>query len=326
MNKSWKWKTNYLKNNKEYLKRGTYSFLSNCRTLVCETVPKEIKAGFPSKKLSFKEMLMCILAKRDKVKVDEDGDKFKATVVYFSNEPKDTDRVIKFFDYESMRVLTKCQHDWQFNDYLRKRENYSKYFQVPSISNVDERDLCYTEEIIQKINYFDCDKKKIFILLADLYNKHFQNADCVERSICLENPQEFALSIIKDSKPFVAKSYLQHGDLSIDNFIFNGEKIIFIDFEHADYYVPYYDLFFLIVNSYVINGDETGIEIFLSGELDDYIGNTFCGMERPVSMAFLQFVVAFCHSRLKQHPQCAIAMKYMDVFERIFENLKERGV
>ena len=318
MNKTWKWKLDYLEHHKEYLKKGKYFIMPNMRTIINSAYKKDLYKKFPRNKNGIKSKLLYMIASLDKLKVEKNGNQLQATAVYFSNAGKDCDRVVKFFDYGKAQVLTKCQQKFQFESYLENRRVYSTYFKVPLLLHIDVENLTYTEEIVDKQNFYDLDKKVVLCKIAEIYHKHFSTTSSVKLTCCSELPP-FSF-VTEQDKNILVPCYLQHGDLSIDNFICMKDDITFIDFEHQGYYTPYYDLFFLIVNT----PDEKRRELLISGVFDKLISDTMKNEECPVRTAFKLFALMYYDKRLKQNSQSETCKQAVEVIERIYKALGRR--
>lgn len=120
---------------------------------------------------------------------------------------------------------------------------------------------------------------------------------------------------------------LQHGDLSADNMIYGKadgyEGYWWIDWEHLQERVFFYDVFFYIINTAVMDQNYVPTEEFLAGcydkclmKLFETAGHEYVAVERK--QLFLLFVIDFIKERLgKSGHQKAVA-QYREYLEKYF--------
>ncbi len=313
-----KWKVSYIKANKQYLRKGRYCFLPNLRTVVERRSRKTLRNLFPDNPISRRSKIKLFFANLKSINVARDGELFRANAVYFSNTGRDADRVIKFFDYSAGKVLTVCQNSAQFEKYFYNRDRYSRFYPVPRLLEKDAVKTRYIEEYIDKTSFPQNEEKAIYQNLTSLFSSLFEKNEYVFKKCEYDIP-----SALKDdiqSAPSFLKTFEQHGDLSIDNFICTNNGIVFIDFEHQGEYPIFYDLLFLITNSYIVNGKRTGIELFEQGFFDNYFAMALPDYETPVTDVLVSFILVFHEKRIKHISHRPIYGEYMDLFRRMIRN------
>ena len=258
----------FLKRNKSYLKKGVFVLHENLRTYVLKERKKD--TWFPGTKRTLKSKIKSSVARLFySVQVRKSGDDFSAQAVYFSTVPHVYNRDAKFFDYEGKRVRTVCQNKVRYDLYMRNRTYFEKYFPMVDLLSADEERLVFEERLIDKISVPKDAWESVFRTIFDTYSTYYQLSEIDKTRVayrCAQISESAA-----EAPEFTTTLFRQHGDLSSDNFIYdkNG-KVFFIDYDHANYYPVFYDLFFLIVNLHLWKGNDIGIRLLTRGAFDAY--------------------------------------------------------
>ncbi len=262
-----------MKRSSAYLKKGTYVLHDNLRTYLHTGADLSV-VNFPKGGKGKKNLLRRILGKAlYRVTVPCDGKTFSADAVYFATVPNPQYKDIKFFDFspENRRVLTLCANERRYDLYMKNRARVENRFPLPKLTYYDSEKLAYTEELVDGIAWQGSDREPaIYDALLAHYQKSYEAnetedftpsaADCERLPDALKMQERFPVT-------------LHHGDLSADNFKVSADgKLYFFDFDHANLFPLYYDVFFLMCNEAVINGNYTGTELFLQGAFDKYLG------------------------------------------------------
>lgn len=262
---------NFLKQHKAYLKKGVYVLHDNLRTYILKGY--KLDDWLPNSKHSLKNMIKILIARIFySVRIRDNGTEFSAQAVYFANTPDHSNRDAKFFDYESKRLRTICPNKARFDTYIHNWQYFKNYFPLPDLLFADEEHYVFDEKMIEKRSVPDSEWQTVFQTIFDIYSAYFNTPgidtkNVVYKCVYMKNEKN------EHSNQSITL-YRQHGDLSADNFIYDADgKVFFIDYEHADYYPIFYDLFFLIVHSYVWENNDIGIKLLESGAFDSYINS-----------------------------------------------------
>ena len=269
---------NDLKHNKkialektDYLKKGKYVLLPNMRTYVHKDKYKEALSHFPGgvkskAKLLFYKILRCFFA----FKIKNTGE-FNGEALYFSTVPNPAYRDCKVFSYDKEKVAIFCANRKRFDLYMKNR-NRNNMFPLPNLCEINEESLyvceeffCYKENIVYNF-------KELLHSLFDFYFNYYEKCNDLKESLhSLGNEELLCQDVKVEECPTL---YLHHADLSIDNLIYckkPSKRIVFIDFDHENYYPPFYDIFFLMFNQLISNNNGSMIELFNSGIYDKYL-------------------------------------------------------
>lgn len=282
-----KFQKDFLKQNQACLKKGTYVLHGNLRTYVLN---KHMKGNwFPTEKQSLKHMIKVLIARIFySVRVPKDGDKFSAQAVYFSTVPQIYNRDAKFFDYEAKKVRTICQNKIRYDLYMRNRVYFEQYFPMVQLLLADDERFVFEERMIDNKGVADGEWETVFRRIFDIYSAYYKTngIDKIKTDYHCTNISNSVTSGIS----FSTVLYRQHGDLSSDNFMYDADKrLFFIDYDHANYYPIFFDLFFLIVNLYITKRNDIGIRLLINGLFDAYFRDAAEGEILCVYDAFLVF-------------------------------------
>lgn len=277
---------------RHFIANGAYCIMPNLRTYY--RLGNYVE-GFPSFTLSKKLKLIYNIEKILPTLIISKSKRFNGTSIYFSNMPDITWADAKIFDYKSERVLTICPTQKRFETIIQNKELSAKYFPTTKVLKKDLDNYIYEEPFVK---HTIVDDKNILLILQrvlDFYCDFYSE------------------NLVKKEKTFI-----QHGDLSIDNVILNSDNdLYFIDFDHMENLPIFYDLFYLLTN------------IALTKETDKYINQlfTFENQEKlkciiklsqyeTLNDAFADFKTAFSNRWMKNMPQ-NIVERYKKIFAHI---------
>ncbi len=209
----------YLKNGLFYLNyKNGRSFVSNKQHI--GMLPKD---GQSRKLLLFLRTLSFCLPYINTV-----GKKrFQGEAVYFNNSSKEPSE-IKVFNYGKGVMMTIYFSKARYEQVKSLYETIHDLFPTPK-KQFNDLENYIIEEIVEGWGR-DNVSEEAFCALIEFYNLWFQ------KELLANNFK------VIDGNAY----YLQHGDLSLDNFNYSkdGHKLLFIDFDWLNYYPKYYDLFF----------------------------------------------------------------------------------
>lgn len=179
--------------------------------------------------------------------------------VYISNMPEIDYRDIKFFSLKQLKVLTICQSPRRYQRIIDKKKFLSAYYPIPKWVEVSDYDnLAFEEELIELKDRQTFICEDYLLKLVSFYENYFKK--------------------VRNNVTYCKNGlYYQHGDLSIDNVFedIDGD-LRFIDFDHSDFLPPFYDVFYQIVNNYIVNDDKEAI-VYLKKESVVRIISSFGG-------------------------------------------------
>lgn len=280
---------NFLKQHKAYLKKGVYVPHDNLRTYILKGY--KLNDWLPKGKYTLKKLVKKLVAHTlYTVRVFENGNDFTSQAVYFANTPPSnhSNRDVKFFDYESKTVRTICPNKARFDKYIHNWQYFKNYFPLPDLLFADEEHFVFDERMIEKRSVPDREWIYVFQTIFDIYAAYFHTPGVDKKNVAYKC--SYITNCDNEDCRFSVTLYRQHGDLSADNFIYDADgKVYFIDYEHADYYPCFYDLFFLIVHSYVWENNDIGIKLMESGAFDSYFSSAVESGISSVHDAFFVF-------------------------------------
>lgn len=217
----------------------------------------------------------------------ENGTEFSAQAVYFANTPDHSNRDAKFFDYENKTVRTLCPNKVRYDTYIHNWEYFKNYFPLVNLLSADEEHFVFDEKMIEKRSVPDREWETVFLTIFGIYSAYFHTPGVDKKDVVYKC--SYMPNCDNENSKFSITLYRQHGDLSADNFIYDKDgKLFFIDYEHADYYPCFYDLFFLIVHSCVWKNNDIGIKLLESGAFDSYFNG---GIESGISSVYDAFFI-----------------------------------
>lgn len=261
--------------NTDYLKKGFYVLHNNLHTYL-HLGTKHEAVKFPNGGTGLKHFFRLIVGRLFfTVYVPENGKKFRADSVYFTTVPNPNYRDAKFFDYctNEKKVLTHCANTKRYDLYIKNRSKAAVIFPLPKLLYHNENELVYMEEIINSIDWQKDEDMSacVYNSLFNFYINYYSQCDGKSFSKSVEDNANLP-SLLQ--MPEEITMTLHHGDLSADNFKFTRNKeLFFFDFDHANLFPLYYDIFFLIFNEAIINGNWSGYDLLKSGAFDNYFRN-----------------------------------------------------
>lgn len=227
-------------------------------------------SNFPFEKVNFKSILRYFVGLLFSFCVWADGD-FKGEILYFSNISEQHNRDLKIFSAHESKIRILFANKVRALLYCKNREKADNKFPVTKLYEYNEDELYAIDEYIIKKKDENV-SIEIVGELFDFYLKYY--SQCKERCDFVKQKEyelhnECDLSL--NECPIL---FLSHADLSKDNYIYTDDKerkFVFIDFDHSDYYPPFYDMFFLILNQLTAYGDYNLINALNDGVYDKYL-------------------------------------------------------
>ena len=313
----------YLEKHRSYLKKGKYVLCGNLRAYTL----KELQKGnwFPSEKSSLENRVKVWIARAFySVRVRQDGSEFCAQAVYFSNMPKVYNRDAKFFDYEHKKILTVCPHEKRYEMYMRHRSWFEPYFPMVDLLAADPERFVFEERIVDKKKVAKDEWESVFHTLFEIYSKYYPAPGILQKAE--DYPCAHFSDLAFGRQTFSTVLYMQHGDLSSDNFIYDTSGSIYIiDYDNANYYPYFFDMFFLIMNLYIWEDNDAGVRLLLDGAFDRYFDFSLAGDVRSVYDAFLLFANFYLDFYTKKRLPDSWLNKYENCFRTVLTGLREKN-
>lgn len=305
-----------MKKNKRYLKKGFYILYGNSHTYWRIPI-KNYNIFLPKERYGIKNILRNIIGKLFfGIRINRNGNDFLADIIYFATVPNLEYKDMKFFDLssENKMVLTQCANQKRYDLYMTNHNKVEGKFPLPKLIRKDDQKLSYIEELVDGI-LWQGDKKKEKIVYNTLFefflnyyaqnnSENYTSGDRDNINLPLELTIEKNFSVI-----------LQHGDLSADNFKISIDKrLCFFDFDHADLFPLFYDIFFLIFNEAVINENYIGYELLKAGEFDKYFKSV---QEKNIYLK--AYMNQFWKMRLDGIASNEIKEKYLNLYKKLID-------
>lgn len=303
-----------MQKNSAFLKKGCYVLHDNLRTYLHTSV-KNQDLAFPQGDSGKKYAVRRFLGRAFfKVRISRNGESFSADAVYFATVPDPAYKDVKFFDFTSSdkKVLTLCANQKRYDLYMKNRALYKEKFPLPVLLMKDDDNLSYAEELVEGISWRGEKERerKTYRALFKFYCHRYAEDDGENR---LPEADENRLLPTELQINDNIKMYLHHGDLSADNFkITSKGKLYFFDFDHAKMFPMYYDIFFLIFNEAIINGNFIGYELLKTGAFDEF----FSGQSEK-EKHLKAFLHRFWIVRLEGIVSNDHKMKFLNLYNRL---------
>ena len=218
--------------------------------------------------------------------------KTKTTAEYealYSANNYDKVREVKLFSFKRGKILTLCTGQSEAEKQLSQYEALSHAYDMPRVEKKERYENSFEISMIDlKPIPSDLDALKTILECTVKFNPSTENLDRTPAKKLIEFSYEngetntMLKSIAERIDPSVLEREIplcmQHGDLSKDNLMYGtaDEKTGFwwIDWEHAEERVFFYDLFFYIINS-AIYYDTKAFDCYIKGEADDALKKAF---------------------------------------------------
>lgn len=201
----------------------------------------------------------------------------------------------KIFDLENKKVLTQYKYDDDYNKAILLYKQFHSCFKMPKVLHVDSDESVIIEEFIDFKNFEDWSQTDFKIVINDLHTsvhsyvkEQKKNNEIawksindllqeVDRENLFAFINELQLNIDQDLKDKKYPYLFLHGDMWTSNILIKKEdnSIRYIDFEYANYYIFFWDLFFIMWNEYIRYNTTYYLSEYISGSYDKLFRNLF---------------------------------------------------
>lgn len=308
--------------NTSFLKKGKYVLLPNMRTYVHKDKYEEALNSFPKPrgKKGSRTIFYKLLRPLFSFKVKDTGD-FMGETMYFSSTPNPADRDCKIFSYVHGKMVIVSGNKKRYDTYLKNRNNISELFPLPEFYEANEEKQYIIEEFILDKQANKNGSRELLDCVFEFYGDYYKKCKALNKfKRSDENEELLCQSVTKEESPVL---YLHHADLSIDNIVYCQEptqRLVFIDFDHENYYPPFYDVFFLITNQAFADNDSSMLSYFNEGRYDKYLIDYAKENNVTVKDILSSCIKSLWYKRLQGYSQ----EKKKD-FEMIFKDLVNRA-
>ncbi len=258
---------------------------------------------------------------------------------FYTANNHDKYREVKLFSFKSKKILTICTDSKEVEKQKARYDCYKTAFNMPRVSVNEKYPNSFEIAMIELMPYVGETEAltEIARCVTD-HNKSVENLHKVSVKKMLEYSydnvqmtellEKICVKIDKTLYETEIPFCVQHGDLSKDNLIYgkSEDKVGFwwIDWEHAEDRVFFYDYFFYIINS-AFYGDMGAYDAYINGENDDILHSWFghFGIEFQINRKFdyfLIFAVAFLKERVCDKGYFGALKKYFELIERLQES------
>ena len=251
---------------KKYLARGVYVLHPNMRTYVRLGAYRKVLKEFPAGEVGMKHLLKRTAGALFTIVVLRSGE-FHGEILYITHTDIEhlEDRECRIFSNQNSRLMILANCRRRFELYLNNRKANEGLFPTPELYAVNEDEFACVEEYVRKVPITDTIEAAA--RLFEFYRGHYD--ECIRTG---SYKMAYTGNGSLDEKCSVL--YLQHGDLSIDNFMIVDacdRDLVFIDFEHEGYFPPFYDVFFFLFNQLIVDKNRVPLDHFGTGAFDKYL-------------------------------------------------------
>lgn len=261
--------------------------------------------------------------------------------IYTANN-YDEVREVKLFSFKEKKILTLCTGEASYNEQIKQYEDFGRGYNMPKIEPKDKYPNSFEIDMVSLAerpnealalkNIAECTSKYLSV------NKDIKSA-AAKDMIAFDYDEEMTEMLLsltsKINKDILGEEFaicMQHGDLSRDNLIY-GESdgktdFWWIDWEHAEKRIFFYDYFFYILNTAVYFDNLESYNAYMSGECDEDIKRFFeaFGMtfkEENRKDYFLIFAVIFLKERVCADRRIGALKMYCDFINKLLEGKSE---
>ena len=293
--------------NRNYLQPGKYVYRRdyNCFLLNDKDTANRADSIFAYRSLKAQKKSFCL---KDLIKtcieyfaignlcvknpITQNDEAFKGAILFHSGN-LDQLSTMKIFDFDREEVMTLFSSKAAYAKATLDYEYFSPHFSMPLLKYQDDNRLVTIEEFIDfRSGYEDNDQYYGYVMNEVLkdslrYFEFVKQAHLYQLRTPSELLEDFAendellISVWSDLNgdlKHIKFPFLNlHGDLRIANILINQEDdtVKYIDFEYAESFVVFYDVFKMIFNEHENNFNDLYRTHFMNGEYDKYLADIF---------------------------------------------------
>lgn len=203
----------------------------------------------------------------------------------------DNSSTAKIFDFSNRKVLKIYFAEKEFDKTIQDYNDFKSYLSTPEILFYDSKGKMIIEELIVYKPYKKWSKDDSIKVITDIFERYiiycqsckskgkvfykkpislldgFTREDKVKTFIIGATNEE----IMNMEFPFLKL----HGDLWAPNILLNNNQINYIDFEFADNYIVFYDIFWFIQDQVINHQNYYYLEEYIAGTFDPYFQKMF---------------------------------------------------
>lgn len=298
-------------------------------------------------KEGFKNKIKHALAP-NKVRLIEKPSKqlFLGSIYLLSNDITD-EKDVKIFDINNNKILTVYVGLYALKKKIKAYVYFNKYFDIPKIIDYNYNKKISVEELIlskpknswSKLDYeivigkiftnyklyyesFSSIKHCTSMIFSDIISK--LKTDKVLGELVYEIENEISSSIILNEVPRIH----QHGDLWLYNTILSANnRVYFIDWEHSEELIFFFDLFFWMKNEALDNSDFSYLMKYLNGSYDHHFKEIYVALkykfdENLKKDYFYIFMIELIYKKIYGKPE-SLKKSAIIMYTRLFTQVKE---
>lgn len=259
-----------------------------------------------------KRIINTIRDRNFKLKIKSNKDGFSGTLAILGSINND----FKIFNYKNKMVLSIFESKDRADDIIKKRNTLlSIGFSIPSFKIYNNKEsIGVLEPIISSVPY---QHHLIFPDIIDFYTLNHKDKKPkkffdVRDYICALSECAVKLNILKSGENTVFLNELSinpyclqccHGDFHYYNFLYDGAKHYFIDYELVDYHIFFYDIFFYVFFELFRFRDDLVWNKLLAGCYDLQLAklfevNDFKYIKKEIPLYLLLTIIVFYKNKI----------------------------
>lgn len=222
-----------------------------------------------------------------KVKIKNDNE-YNASLLMLTNNDD-----LKLFNFEKQKIYNVFFDKIMYEKIKEAYNTFGDFFDVPLLKNIDEQQII-TEKYIEFVPYQQLDEKEANNAIEKIFENYYNYFSSLDKNNIkwisiyelIEQLKKYSNNetktlINKLIKKIPLKNYNDkfpivkcNGDIVFYNILFNKNKYYFIDWEHYNNYIFFYD-FFNIITLEAYTGNYKYLNYYFSGKYDEYFNKIF---------------------------------------------------
>lgn len=222
---------------------------------------------------------------------------------------------VKIFSFNEKRVLNFIKDKAKFDELVETNRYFSDYFLTPIIE-VNTENKCITEKLVDYTpveQLSESQHNQILNVLVESTLAHISNLDpnqvtpIAANDLLKKLKEDFAnQSIVKRLEDMIPHALLDivipqipcHGDSQKNNILLADERVYFIDWEYAGWYLFYFDPIYMLIEPHIYRPDSVvAVEAFTEHNM------------RQIQKIFNVFELELNHSNLPYYLSLALIQR-----------------
>ncbi len=191
---------------------------------------------------------------------------------------------VKIFDLNNQQVLTQCHNVEEYIHFKNTYQSVFNDFPLPKVYSFNDSNLSYVEEMIDFVPYKLWDQQTInsailsvFTVYLDFFKTTEKKAVTLENHLDHEllNSYRFTKSLLEKVRIESTSVYTMHGDLWLDNLLFDGKTFYIADWEYYGDHFFFSDILNVFFAEALMRGDHSYLQCFYNGDYDEKLKQLF---------------------------------------------------